>query len=262
MFLYLTGNRIGVLATLHRDFAPVCQPKSADVPFQTSVAVALECSDPNNDALTLSITAQPTAGNLGAIDQSAKTVRYNPFSAFSGPDSFQYAAAGAGVTSAAATVSLTVASAPTPTPSTGGNGTGNPAPQGGVAKIASHVSAVWHAAAKFTTVKQLTVTGIPAGATVTVRCSGKGCPFSSKSRASSGGGTTKLVGLFNFTTRAKKGKRARRVVSKLAVKDHVEIQVTAPGKIGRDVLFVIRARKNPVVGASCLAPTTNAKVTC
>jgi WD40 repeat protein len=113
----------GPLANFLLDFAPTCQAQTVSVPYETSAVAPLACSDVNGQAITLEIVQAPTAGVLAAIDQTADTVRYNPFSGFSGSDSFTYRALAAGVASSAAQVTLNVAEKPAP-PGDGGGGGG------------------------------------------------------------------------------------------------------------------------------------------
>jgi PKD repeat protein len=81
------------------------------------------------------------------------------------------------------------------------------------------------------------VRGAPRGARVTVRCSGGGCPFSSRRRIAEIG----RVRLSNFTRVLVGGAR-------------IEIFVRAPGVIGKYVAFRIRAGKRPVRTDRCLMP--------
>ena len=121
-YLYLVNQANGVLATMHTDAAPTCASQTIAVPYQTSVAVPLNCNDVNGDPLTLQIKSQPTAGTLGGggtIDPATKSVRYSPPLGFSGTDSFTYAATGQGVQSTPATIMLSIG---TPPPGSGGGG--------------------------------------------------------------------------------------------------------------------------------------------
>ena len=102
----MSGQQFSVF---DRDFAPVCQNATVAVPFETSVAAPLACTDANGHPITYSIVQAPTNGVLAAINQSAQTVAYDPFSGFSGTDSFTYRGSAFGVDSAAATVTLNVA---------------------------------------------------------------------------------------------------------------------------------------------------------
>jgi hypothetical protein len=106
---YASGASGGQIAVFDRDFAPVCQPATVTVPFETSVAAPLSCTDANGHAITYEIVQHPTNGVLAAINQTAKTVAYDPFSGFSGTDSFTYRGNAFGASSAPATVTLNVA---------------------------------------------------------------------------------------------------------------------------------------------------------
>jgi PKD repeat protein len=81
------------------------------------------------------------------------------------------------------------------------------------------------------------VRGGPRGARVTVRCTGKGCPFRSRRRVAETG----RVRLSNFTRTLAAGTR-------------IEVLVRAPGVIGKYVNFRIRAGKRPVRTDRCLQP--------
>lgn len=116
-FIYATANKNGLLATFHRDRAPSCEARTVSVPYQTSIAVPLACTDPDGDPVTMAIVHQPTAGSLGGngtIDTSNDTVRYNPPLGYTGPDSFEYAATARGVQSPPVRVQLTVQPQPPP----------------------------------------------------------------------------------------------------------------------------------------------------
>jgi hypothetical protein len=94
----------------------------------------------------------------------------------------------------------------------------------------------------YTKVLALSVSSVPAGATVVVTCRGTGCPFSKQSTPVTKQGS-KSIGLgapFH-------GRR-------LAVGTAVNVQIIRPGYIGKYYLFTMRARKGPNIGISCLAP--------
>jgi Ca2+-binding RTX toxin-like protein len=118
LFFYMTGHTFSTMHVFERDFAPVCEAKSVSVPHETSVVVPLTCTDANTaQPLTLAISSPPTNGTLAsAIDTGAKTIRYNPPLAYSGPDSFAYTATANGITSAPATVSLDIQPKPADPP--------------------------------------------------------------------------------------------------------------------------------------------------
>ena len=67
------------------------------------------CTDPDGDALTLSIVDGPSKGSLGAI--SGDEVTYTPDAGEFGDDSFTYRASDGTAHSAPATVSITISRA-------------------------------------------------------------------------------------------------------------------------------------------------------
>lgn len=99
--------------------------------------------------------------------------------------------------------------------------------------------------------------GVPAGATIRVTCSGRGCPFKSKTLKQRKNATTvSLTKLFN----RKVGRRT--VAAKLRVKAKVEVRITAPSTIGRYRLLTIRSNKLPKSKDGCLAAATNKRIRC
>ena len=123
----------GTFLTLQRDFAPVCQNAAVDVPHNTAVNVQLTCSDVNQDPLTLEKVANPLAGRLADVfDQPAARIFYDPFSGFTGADSFTFRGIARGVASAPATISLQVAAAPPPPGGGGGGGGGGTVQPSGI----------------------------------------------------------------------------------------------------------------------------------
>jgi PKD repeat protein len=91
----------------------------------------------------------------------------------------------------------------------------------------------------------LEVRGAPRGARVTVRCTGRGCPFVSRRRIAETG----RVRLTKFPRVLVAGAR-------------IEVFVRAPGVIGRYVRFRIRAGKRPVRTHRCLMPGASEPTRC
>jgi Big-like domain-containing protein len=108
----LTGSG-GSASSYDRDVAPGCLNRTATVQRDKSIAVPLTCTDPNGDTITLEVTAPPSAGTLGPIDQTNDRVLYRPDPGYRGRDSFKYRGKARGVPSGAAIVSLTIAGKPT-----------------------------------------------------------------------------------------------------------------------------------------------------
>jgi hypothetical protein len=90
-----------------------------------------------------------------------------------------------------------------------------------------------------TSVDRLIVRRAPAGATVTVRCRGRGCPFRTR-RIAASKRRLPLTGLF--------GKR------KLRPGTRIEIAIAKEGHVGRMYRYVLRARKSPRLVIRCVPP--------
>lgn len=218
-FIYATGAGKALLATFHRDRSPTCDARTVSVPYQTSIAVPLTCTDPDGDPLTMSIVHQPTAGSLGGggtIDTSDDTVRYNPPLGYTGPDSFEYAATARGVESPPVRVQLTVQPQAAPQPA--------PAP-----KLAVGVKARWKVHGTRFLLRSLKLSGLPAGWGAQLLCKGRHCPFKSMQ---AGGSTDLARSLAKPQRRLRAGQR-------------LTVQLTAPGYKPETILFTLRKGKKP-----------------
>jgi hypothetical protein len=105
-----TGDSANATATITISRAPSCSAVSRKTATGAPVAVPLSCTDPDGDALTLSIAGAPSKGTLGAI--SSGSVTYTPNAGASGADSFTYKANDGDGDSALATVSITITRPP------------------------------------------------------------------------------------------------------------------------------------------------------
>ena len=90
--------------------APSCEDVSRTTAVGEPVSVPLTCTDPDGDALTLSIVDGPAKGSLGAI--SGHSVTYTPDAGEFGLDTFTYRASDGTADSAPATASVTITRAP------------------------------------------------------------------------------------------------------------------------------------------------------
>ncbi|MFL5843092.1 MAG: Ig-like domain-containing protein [Solirubrobacteraceae bacterium] len=137
-FVYAIGAYGPV--SFSRGVPPVCSNTSASTAFGAPVAVTLNCSDANGDALTIT-PAAPAHGSLGAV--IAGKVTYTPTTGYSGADAFSYSASDGANASGAVTAALTVGAAPATTPPVTTPpvttppvlATGTPALLGGTAKV-------------------------------------------------------------------------------------------------------------------------------
>jgi hypothetical protein len=82
---YVT-SRYGMLATVTRDFAPVCESTQVGTTVDIALSIPLNCTDANGDPFVIKKYQPPTAGQLGEIANG--TVFYNPFGSFVGTDEF------------------------------------------------------------------------------------------------------------------------------------------------------------------------------
>ncbi|MDA0185082.1 putative metal-binding motif-containing protein [Solirubrobacter phytolaccae] len=103
-------------------------------------------------------------------------------------------------------------------------------------RILSPVSYGFNARRAWSRVNRLRVRELPANATVELRCSGKGCPFTSRTLSVPKGKTS--LDLLARVKRAKLRPGAR-----------LTLRITAPGTVGKALRFTIRAGKTPTVSA-------------
>jgi Bacterial Ig-like domain (group 3) len=106
----------------------------------------------------------------------------------------------------------------------------------------------------YTTVLDLTVTGLYEGSDVLIGCQGKGCPFRSEDfpvlrpkKCSPSVPANSCPPNNFFLTKYFAGRR-------LAVGAQLTIRISHPSYIGKYYGFTVRARKSPAVTIACLAP--------
>ena len=64
---FYLANGSGMLATITRDYAPICRSTTIDVPFNTAISIPLSCTDANGDRMTLEKGRLPAKGQLGEV---------------------------------------------------------------------------------------------------------------------------------------------------------------------------------------------------
>jgi hypothetical protein len=120
--------------------------------------------------------------------------------------------------------------------------------------ITSTMQWTFQYAPAYTKVLALVVNGASAGATVLVKCHGRGCPYANHAtavtRASPCGGSSKRKCLPRGRIDLTAGFRRHR----LSVGATITVMITRPGWIGKYYIFAVRARRGPRVQISCLAP--------
>jgi hypothetical protein len=128
---------------------------------------------------------------------------------------------------------------PSPPPASGPS-----PPAAAPALVAARVANRFAAGRAFARVLRLAVRDAPAGATLQLRCTGRGCPRTRITRR----GTTA-----NFAPALKR--------SRLRIGSVLEVRVTAPGTIGRVVRFTV-AKRRVRTATLCLPPGASAPARC
>lgn len=282
----VSGQANGMLATITRDFAPVCETRSVDTLVNTAVNVPLVCTDANGDPLTLQRLTPPAAGQTTDIVNGS--VFYNPVGGFLGQDSFTYGATShRGVASAPATIGINVVSPPPiPNPNPGGvdgdrdgffagqdcndgnaqirpgatelkgnridencDGLADPFPT-----LSSGVVTRWSASGTRLTLTTLQVTQqFPKGWKAQIRCSGSRCPFRTKS-LKAGKVTRGTSNIISALTRSQRRFRAGQTV---------EVWVSAPGFNTTVKRYVLKKGRIPTTQPFCVIPgQTRPQKTC
>ena len=95
--------------------------------------------------------------------------------------------------------------------------------------------------------RRLRISDIPAGATVQLRCRGKGCPFKRKRFPVRNG-------------RADASKAVRK--GKLRRGTRIQVRITKPGAIGKVVIYEVPKKGLPRGRVRCLPPGATKPATC
>jgi hypothetical protein len=109
-------------------------------------------------------------------------------------------------------------------------------------KLAARTTFSWAFLGSRTALRKVDISGLAGGETATVTCTGKGCPFKSKTYKNLKKGKKALGSRFGLKRKLAKGAK-------------VEVRVTKPGMIGSSALLTVRKRKqDPKIVRSCLQP--------
>ncbi|MDA0182028.1 lactonase family protein [Solirubrobacter phytolaccae] len=230
-FNFVAGSYAADAAVaLKRDLYPQCQNLAYSITQNVAAPLPFACADRNGDPMTYSITAEPIAGVLGAIDQAGARVFYNPFSAYLGADTVRYRATSTGLPSNEATMGINVVPPVVPTPPTARPRTVN-----------APVTYNWSVKRSRLTLRQLVVRRLPVDSTVTLTCTGKRCPF--KTRTIKRSRKTTMNVLNAKTLKGRKTFRAGQTV---------DIRIAAPGMNTKVLRFKLRTGKVPKHRTYCV----------
>jgi hypothetical protein len=117
-----------------------------------------------------------------------------------------------------------------------------PPPPPPTPRITSAIKNVWLVKGASITALTLTAANVPAGSTITMRCKGRHCRFKRKKIRVKKTGKVDLAKAL--------GRRNRR----FRAKQRLDIRITHPGWIGKDVVFKFKAGKIPSGSSACLLP--------
>jgi hypothetical protein len=233
----------GSLTVFKRDLYPVCRDQDLKVVQNTPTPLTLACSDRNGDPLNYEITSGPRSGVLGAVDQGPGRVTLNPFAGFLGTDAVRYRAFAGGLSSNEATLRVSVvapARAATPAPAAA-EPSPAPAPAARPRTVTSPVTYNWAVRRSRLTLRQLLVRRLPAGATVTLTCSGKRCPFKTRTVARSDKATLNVL-----AAKSLKGRKTFRAGQT------IDVRIAAPGMHTKVLRFKLRAGAVPKHRTYCV----------
>jgi hypothetical protein len=232
--VFATSDTKGMLASVVRDYRPVCHAASVTLPFETATAIHPDCADPNGDPLAYTVTSAPRSGSLSG------TFVYTPAAGFSGTDQFTYFATGHGVSSAPATVALGVFRAPPIAPAAPPVVVHTPAPRRTVGAL---VGTRWEIHGTRFSLLQLTLSQLPKAWAAQIRCAGKHCPFARRTlKGRAKHGTASVLGSL---------KRSQR---RFRAGQTLEVWVSAPGLNTKVARLVLKKGRIPSTQALCAAP--------
>jgi hypothetical protein len=240
--VYATSDGMGMLASIVRDYGPVCHAASVTVPFGTATPIQLDCADPNGDPLTYGVVSGPAHGALSGGGPGQ--VVYTPAAGFSGADQFSYEATGRGVDSAPVTVALGVAPAP-PVLAPVVIPVTHPAPPAAKRPrtVGALVATQWTVRRTHFKLSRLTISSLPRHWSAQIRCAGRHCPFTRrtlKGRAKHG-----VANVLGSLERRQRRFRAGQTL---------EVWVSAPGFNTKVARLALKKGRIPATRALCVAP--------
>lgn len=232
---FVGSHTNSAMVAFKRDLFPKCADQGFDITQNVAAALPFTCWDRNGDPMSFTVTSNPIAGAVGAVDQTFARVFYNPFSGYLGADNVRYRAVSTGLTSNEATLLLNVVPPVTP-----------PAPAQRPRTVNSAVPYAWAVKGTRLTFTRLQVRSLPVGATVTIRCSGKPkCALKSLTIKRSRKSTMNVL-----NAKALNGKNKRKKTFRAG--QTVDILVAAPNMNTKMLRFKLRKGTVPKHRTYCI----------
>lgn len=213
-----------------RDLYPQCADRSFSLAQNLAAPLPFSCTDRNGDPMSYTITGNPIAGAVGAVDQTAARVFYNPFLGYLGDDTVRYRAQAAGLVSNEASLAISVVVPTVPTPAAARPRTVN-----------APVSYNWFVKGSRLTIRRLVVSRLPVGSIVTITCTGKRCPFKTRTIKRSRKSTMNVL-----NAKALKGRKSFRAGQS------VDVRIAAPGMNTKVLRFKLKSKTVPKHRTYCV----------